>query len=125
MLNQSKIKVTIIDDDAQMTVMLKDFIEQKYPSAGITIYHSGEEALERIYEEPDLIILDYHLDSKNPDAMNGVQILKQLKDQFSNVNIIFVSGQDRADVAANTMKFGAAHRRQAATSRTYRPLGAC
>jgi len=107
MLTQSKIKVTVIDDDLQMTEMLKDFIEQKYPAAETTAYASGEEALEKIFEEPDMIILDYHLDSKNSEAMNGVQILKKLKDRYPNVHIVFVSGQEKAEVAANTMKYGA------------------
>ncbi|MBK5283998.1 MAG: response regulator [Bacteroidia bacterium] len=107
MLNQSNIKVTVIDDDLQMTEMLKDFIEQKYPAAAITVYHSGEDALEKIFEQPDMIILDYHLDSKNSEAMNGVQILKKLKDRYPDVHIVFVSGQEKAEVAANTMKYGA------------------
>src|SRR5258706_8800842 len=107
MLNQSRIKVTVIDDDLQMTEMLKDFISQKYPSAETTAYASGEDALEKIFEEPDMIILDYHLDSKNSEAMNGVQILKKLKERYPEVHIVFVSGQERAEVAANTMKYGA------------------
>ena len=54
-----------------------------------------------------MIILDYHLDSKNSEAMNGVQILKKLKERYPEVHIVFVSGQERAEVAANTMKYGA------------------
>ena len=107
MLNKSKIKVTVVDDDLQMTEMLKDFISQKYPEAEITAFASGEEALEKIFEEPDMIILDYHLDAKNSEAMNGVQVLKKLKESYPDVHIVFVSGQERAEVAANTMKYGA------------------
>ena len=107
MLTKSNIKVTVIDDDLQMNEMLKDFIGQKYPAAEINAYTSGEDALGKIFEEPDMIILDYHLDSKNTEAMNGVQILKKLKERYPDVHIVFVSGQDRAEVAANTMKYGA------------------
>src|SRR3990172_5486627 len=81
MLAKSKIKVAIVDDEAQMREMLKDFVEQKFPAAEISMYSSGEEALEKIYEEPDMIILDYLLDSKNSEAMNGVQVLKKLKER--------------------------------------------
>ena len=107
MLNKSKIKTAVIDDDLQMTEMLKDFIGQKYPDAEISIYTSGEDALDKIFEVQDLIILDYHLDSKNTEAMNGVQVLKKLKDRYPDVPIVFVSGQEKAEIAANTMKYGA------------------
>jgi len=107
MLAKSKIKVAIVDDEAQMREMLKDFVEQKFPAAEISFYSSGEEALEKIYEEPDMIILDYLLDSKNSEAMNGVQVLKKLKERYEDVHVVFVSGQERAEIAANTMKYGA------------------
>jgi DNA-binding NtrC family response regulator len=107
MLAQSKIKVAIVDDEAQMREMLKDFVEQKIPAAGISTYTSGEEALEKIFDEPHVVILDYHLDSKDSEAMNGVQVLKKLKDRYPDVNVIFVSGQEKAEIAANTMKYGA------------------
>ena len=107
MINKSKIKVTVIDDDLQMNEMLKDFIGQKFPDAKINAFTSGEEALEKILEAQDMIILDYHLDSKNSEAMNGVQILKKLKERYPDVHIVFVSGQERAEIAANTMKYGA------------------
>lgn len=107
MLAQTKIKVAIIDDEAQMREMLKDFVAQKFPAAEIITYTSGEEALEKIYEEPGMIILDYHLDSKDSEAMNGVQVLKKLKDRYPDVQVVFVSGQEKAEIAANTMRYGA------------------
>jgi DNA-binding NtrC family response regulator len=107
MLNPSRIRISVIEDELQMSEMLKDFILRKYPAAEISIYTSGEEALDKIYETQDLVIVDYHLDSDNPDAMNGVQLLKKLKERYPNVQVIFLSGQEKAEVAANTMKYGA------------------
>ena len=107
MLAKTKIKVAVVDDEAQMREMLKDFVEQKFPAAKISSFASGEEALEKIYEEPHVVILDYNLDADNSEAMNGVQILKKLKDRYPDVNVVFVSGQERAEVAANTMRYGA------------------
>ena len=107
MLNPSRIRIAVIEDELQMSEMLKDFIRQKYPVAEISMYSSGEEALDKIYETQDLFIVDYLLDSKNPDAMNGVQFLKKLKERYPNAQVIFLSGQEKAEVAANTMKYGA------------------
>jgi len=100
-------KVCLIDDDPQMREMLNDFFTSKYAASQVSIFTSGEEALKKIITEPSLIVLDYHLDSIDATAMNGLQVLKQLKDRFPNVPVIFLSGQEKAEVAANTMKYGA------------------
>ncbi|MCX6291463.1 MAG: response regulator [Bacteroidetes bacterium] len=100
-------KITIVDDDPAMTEMLKDFFERKFPGAVVTTFASGETALSGIYFEPDIIILDYHLDSMNAVAMNGLQVLKKLKEQFPAVPVIFLSSQEKTEIAANTMKYGA------------------
>jgi two-component system OmpR family response regulator len=107
MYTSQNLKITIIDDDPAMTEMQKDFFEKKFPGSVITAFNSGESALSGTYFEPDVIILDYHLDSVNADAMNGLQVLKKLKDQFPNVPVIFLSSQEKTEVAANTMKYGA------------------
>src|SRR5436190_23935051 len=90
-----------------MTVMQKDFLKKKFPGSVVTAFNSGETALQGIYFEPDIIILDYHLDSINAEAMNGLQVLKKLKDHFPHVPVIFLSSQEKSEVAANTMKYGA------------------
>ncbi|HNQ61199.1 MAG TPA: response regulator [Bacteroidia bacterium] len=107
MYTSQSIKVTLIDDDPNMSEMLRDFFQDKYPSSTLTSFSNGEKALELMYEAPDLIVLDYHLDSVDPTAMNGMQVLKKIKERFPNVPVIFLSGQEKAEVAANTMKYGA------------------
>jgi two-component system OmpR family response regulator len=107
MLNPSRIRISVIEDELQMAEMLKDFIKHKYPIAEINMYSSGEEALEKVYEAQDLFIVDYHLDTDNSNAMNGVQFLNKIKERYPNARVIFLSGQEKAEVAANTMKYGA------------------
>lgn len=107
MYTNRELKICIIDDDAQMLEMLKDFFEGKYPAAVISAFKTGEESLSSIIVQPDLIVLDYHLDSIDAMAMNGLQVLKKIKERFPNVPVIFLSGQEKAEVAANTMKYGA------------------
>lgn len=107
MLNPTRIRISVIEDELQMSEMLKDFIRHKYPAAEVNRYSSGEEALEKIYEMQDLFIVDYYLDSDNSEAMTGVQFLKKLRERYPNAQVIFLSGQEKAQVAADTMKYGA------------------
>ncbi len=107
MYTHQNFKIAIVDDDPAMTEMQKDFFERKFPGSSITSFDSGESAISGIYLEPDVIVLDYHLDSINAEAMNGLMVLKKLKEQFPNVPIIFLSSQEKTEIAANTMKYGA------------------
>ena len=107
MAGPSRLRISVIEDELQMSEMLKDFIRHKYSIAEINMYSSGEEALSKIIEAQDLFIVDYHLDSDNPNAMNGVQFLQKLKGRYPNAQVIFLSGQEKSQVAADTMKYGA------------------
>jgi two-component system OmpR family response regulator len=107
MYKDRNIKITIVDDDPQMAMMLNDFIMRTFPSAGINDHSTGEMALEKMEEEPDVIILDYHLDSVEEGAMNGLQVLEKIKNRYPKVPVIFLSGQDRIEIARNTINYGA------------------
>lgn len=107
MYTNRTINIALVDDDAQMREMLKDFFTGKYPKSIINAYATGEEALKGFSLTPDLIVLDYHLDSVDAAAMNGLQVLKKLKERFPATPVIFLSSQEKAEIAANTMKFGA------------------
>ena len=100
-------KVTIIDDSAAMAEMIKDFINEKFKGAAVDVFSTGESALKGIFEKPDVIILDYHLDSTDPLALNGLQILLKLKEMYNDVTVIFLSAEEKAEIAANTIKYGA------------------
>ena len=101
------LKISLIEDDPQMREMLKDFFKEKFPMSETSSYSTGEDALKNINDEPDLIVLDYNLDSIDKLAMNGLQVLKKLKDRFPAVPVIFLSGQENAEIAENIIKFGA------------------
>lgn len=103
----NNLQISIIEDDAAMAGMIVDFLETKFPGVQLTQYITGEDALNGIFRKPDLIILDYHLDSSNPTAMNGLQVLAKLKERHPEVEVIFMSAQENTEIAANTMKYGA------------------
>ncbi|MFI5219386.1 MAG: response regulator [Bacteroidia bacterium] len=107
MYTDQNFKIAIIDDDPTMTEMLKDFITKKYAAAKITTYKTGEEALSEFYIQPDVVVLDYHLDSIIPNAMNGLQILRKVKERFPDTPVIFLSSEEKPEIAVNTIKYGA------------------
>ncbi len=107
MSQDRNLTVVIIDDDPAMCEMVRDTIEKKIPGANVVVFNTGEDALAAITSEPDIAVLDYQLDTVKPDAMNGIQILSKLKARYANLPVIFLTGQDRIEVASNTIKYGA------------------
>ncbi len=107
MSQERNLSVVIIDDDPAMCEMVRDTVEKNIPGASVTVFNTGEDALAGIVDEPDIAVLDYQLDTIKPDAMNGIQVLSKLKARFSDLPVIFLTGQDRIEVASNTIKYGA------------------
>ncbi len=101
------LRVTVIEDNKQMREMVKDHISHFFPNSEIKIYPTGEAALADMSEEPDVVVLDYHLDSVDASAMNGLQVLKRIKEKHEHIPVVIMTAEDKAEVAANTMKFGA------------------
>ena len=100
------LKITVIEDDRAMSEMIRDYITTKFPSSEVTVYNTGEEALNGIITEQDVVILDYNLDSENIKAQNGLQILTKLRERYKTP-VIFLSAQEKAEISANTIKYGA------------------
>ena len=106
MANANKRYLFLVDDEPIQNEMLKDYLNERFLYE-VKIFDNGEEALKNMHLNPEIAILDYHLSSQNRDAKNGVEILKTIKDQYPAVQVIVLSGQDKIDVAIDTMKYGA------------------
>jgi DNA-binding NarL/FixJ family response regulator len=98
--------VFLIDDDPLQLEMMADFINKKY-KLELHTFSSGEEALAKIDLRPEVIILDYHLNNVNPDAANGAEILKKIKERTPLAQVIILSGQDNLSIATDCLKYGA------------------
>ena len=97
-----KIKLFLVDDD---TVFLKsleiDFLE--HADFTVETYSTGELCIENLSHNPDLIILDYHLDGIDKTAMNGLATLDKIKALNADIPVIMLSSQDKIDVAIKCM----------------------
>ena len=66
-------------------------------------FATGELCLEHLSAEPDVIVLDYHLDGIDATAMNGIETLDKIKVINPDIPVIMLSSQDKIDVAINCM----------------------
>jgi two-component system, OmpR family, response regulator len=57
---------------------------------------------------PDIVFLDYYLNTGgNPDAMNGIKVMGEIKSISKNSMVVILSGQDKLQVAIDAIKYGA------------------
>src|SRR3954471_18063494 len=95
--------IFIVDDDPMQSSMLQDYLS-KYSTFDVHVFNSGEECVKNLTLNPQIIFLDYNFDKAGKNAMNGVDILKEIKAQKPLTEVVMISGQDKIDVAVNTMK---------------------
>jgi two-component system, OmpR family, response regulator len=99
-------KIFVVDDDEMLATALQDYLTRKVPHQ-VTIYNTGEEALKHLSEKPDIIILDYYLNTVSKDAMNGMEILQTVKKHAPLTSVIMLSSQERYGIAMQTLQKGA------------------
>ncbi len=102
MIVNNKIKLFLVDDDALYLKLLEiEFLENA--DFAIETFATGELCIENLTHQPDVIILDYHLDGVLRDAMNGIGTLDKIKEFNPDIPVIMLSSQDKIDVAINCM----------------------
>ncbi len=98
--------IFLVDDEPIQNEMLKDYLSERF-LYDIRTFDNGEEALQNMHLNPEIMVLDYHLSSNRPAAKNGVDILKEVKDRYPDTQVLMLSGQDKIEVAVDSIKYGA------------------
>jgi DNA-binding NtrC family response regulator len=100
---KNKITIFIVDDNKVFTLALKSEIEVAFKDVcriEVQAYETGEACMKKFNEEkPQIAILDYHLNSKNPAAADGIQVLDMIKKANKDTNVIILTSDDNIDIA--------------------------
>ena len=101
-MNNDKIKLFLVDDDVDFLKLLKIQLLQQHDIV-IETFSTGELCIEHLSSNPDIIIVDYNLDSVEKDAMNGIETLDKIKSVNADIPVIMLSAQDEIDIALKCM----------------------
>jgi len=92
--------ILVVDDEMNVIESFKHILEDNYRVLTAT---NGEEALEKVEKENLDVVL---LDIKMP-GMDGIEILRRIKEMNENVDIIMVTAVQTTKTAIEAMKLGA------------------
>ncbi|MDD5217404.1 MAG: response regulator [Candidatus Omnitrophica bacterium] len=94
-------KMLIVDDESEICEFLKLFFEER--NFDVNTAYSGEEALESAKKfKPDVILLDIHM-----PGMDGITVLKHIKEADSKVKVIMVTALETREKIEAAMRLGA------------------
>jgi DNA-binding NarL/FixJ family response regulator len=101
--------IFIVDDEPLLSEMLTDYLKDQYEGFNIKCFPTGEACLQNLDEQPDVVVLDYYLNSKEKSAANGIDILKEIKRHDKALPVIMLSSQKSYATASQTIMYGAMH----------------
>lgn len=97
--------VFVVEDNPVYAQTLKTFLQSEFPQIKeVKIFPVGETALMSLHHDPDLIIMDYFLDTKYFDAETGLEIVKKIRAEKPEMNVIVLSAQEDIDVVLQAVK---------------------
>ena len=94
-------KLFIVDDDPIYSEFITTILNQA-GYKGISAFETENKVMDNLYQAPDVIFLDYFLENTN-----GLDVLRKIKATNPNIHVVFLSSQEKIEIAVNSLKFGA------------------
>lgn len=97
--------IFVVDDDP----IINKLVTSRFASEGYKLesYESGEDCLDSMTKNPDLIILDYlFMDTSNKKSMNGMEVFDSIRRLRPQVPVIMLSGQDKGEIVLELARKG-------------------
>jgi two-component system OmpR family response regulator len=96
--------IFIVDDDPFInTLVIRRLTSDKYE---LEAFETGEDCIDALNKNPDLVILDYLFVKENREFMNGSQVLDRIKEIKPDTPVIMLSGQDKGEVVLELARKG-------------------
>lgn len=111
MRTPNTMSIFLVEDDTTYASALVQYLGKLLQTdVRIETFSDGERCVDRIRQQPeeaaDVVILDYYL-SPDSGTMNGIDVLRKIKEINSKITVVILSAQDKLEIAAESIKYGA------------------
>ena len=94
-------RLLVVDDEREICEFLKTFFEDR--DFQVVTAVSGAEAVAEVDKrEPQVVLLDVHM-----PGMDGMNVLRQIKQKHPNVKVIMVTALETREKIEEAMRLGA------------------
>jgi two-component system, OmpR family, response regulator len=96
--------IFVVDDDPFINML----VVKRFTSDGFRLeaFLYGEECLDALNKNPDLIILDYYFVNKEYKVMNGMEVFDKIKEIKPDIPVIMLSGQEKGEIVLELARKG-------------------
>ncbi|MCK4853564.1 MAG: response regulator [Bacteroidales bacterium] len=99
-------KLVFFVDDDKMILNLLEYTFKSRDGIQVKTFFSGEECLDNMHLMPDLVVVD-HMFIGMKGQMNGLQVVKKIREINQEVTILVLSSQEDEDIIADFINSGA------------------
>jgi len=96
--------IFIVDDDPLINMLVVNRL--KTEGYNVEVYEFGEDCLDAMGNNPDLIILDYFFVNNSRQVMNGMEVFGKIKALRPDIPVIMMSGQDKGEIVLELARKG-------------------
>ncbi|NOZ47465.1 MAG: response regulator [Chlorobi bacterium] len=93
--------IFIIEDDTLFLKMIEEHLKLN-DFKNTKSFTSGKDCIEELYYNPDIVIMDYHLDD-----IDGIELLRKIKKHNTHTYVIMLTISDEIEIALMALQNGA------------------
>lgn len=104
MVNMDKIRVLMIDDNINLTEMVKEYFSNHSKIEVVMCSYDGEDGIKKIINERDnydIVLLDLIMPKKD-----GLYVLDKIKERDMNINVIVETSYNAPEVIRKVSEYG-------------------
>jgi CheY-like chemotaxis protein len=102
-MNIQKLIFVVDDDPFINTLVTRRFTSEGYH---VEAFENGEDCLNALNRNPDLVILDYFFNNGEKQMMNGMEVFDKIKELKPGTPVIMLSGQDKGEIVLELARKG-------------------
>lgn len=102
-MESGKLNIYVVDDDEALNFLLRNFLRRHFGNnIAIQTFIKGEQCLDEMNENVDLVLLDFFLEDGN-----GMEVLESIKLMSPSTEVVMFSGNEEIGPVIEAFRTGA------------------